>query len=418
MTLFRNFSRKSRKVPFIAGLILSLGLVLGGGAVGVTMVHAETANCDSNAVVYCGASSVSALQQKYNNGDTRNKAYSIQDIYHAFGMGPSDITAMSSDAVAGYVTKSGDVYATVNGRSTLVATGAYTAGRQNIAGSTQHTYGATTYYQRSPSVSFLENSLSAMVIMKNGVFQHAILNSCGNPVNATPKKTTPPPAPKPPTPFYSCVQLTGSIPGDNNQMARTFTATAKFGGGATLSSADFDFGDGISKKGVRPASGSTSITVQHTYSKASTYSAKAILHFSANGKDVTAAACAARVTPNTPPTPECKPGVPVGSPACTPCQYDSSLPSDSPQCVAPTPPSLPNTGAGDTIAIFAVVVVAGFLVYRQIIFRKHRATFLAAQQGTTPLPLSDPLNEMPDPTQQIATSALHRQKRFRRRRSY
>jgi len=191
-------------------------------------------------------------------------------------------------------------------------------------------------------------------------------------------------------PFYQCLQLTGAIL-DQSKMSYSFTATAKYGGGATFTSADFNFGDGNTQEGVKPAAGASSVTVQHMYAKAGNYNASAVLHFNASGQSVSAPACAALVTPTTPPTPECKPGVPVGSADCNQCQSDSSLPADSPQCTT-TPTALPNTGAGDTIAIFAGVAAAGFLVYRQLLFRKHKAAFAAAQMGTSPLPLGDPMN--------------------------
>jgi hypothetical protein len=411
--------RDRTRQTFVIGAVLGVSvLVLSVFNLGT--VHAEAVNCDANAVIAGGAASVSALQQKYTNGTScvsggvtySNKAYSIQDVYHAFGMAPSDISAMSSDAQEGYVTKTGDVYV----GSTLVATGAYTAGRQNIAGSTSHHYGQTTYYQRPTSVSFQDSKLSAMVIMKNGVFAHAILHSCGNPVNATPKTTPPPPAPPKtpaPTPFYKCVELTGAIV-DKSTMTFSFTATASFGNGATFSEASFNFGDGHAQSGVQPATGSPdSVTVTHAYTTASTFNATAVLHFNVNGRDVTAAACPAVVTATTPPTPECKPGIPVGSAMCTPCPTDTSVPAN--QCPVTPPPALPNTGAGDTIAVFGAVVVVGFLVYRQFIFRKHRAAFLAAQQGTSPLPLGDPLNQSPD---SVVAAQARRHHTFRRKRQF
>jgi hypothetical protein len=215
-------------------------------------------------------------------------------------------------------------------------------------------------------------------------------------------------------PTYLCVQLNGAIL-DQSKMSYSFTATAKYSGGATFTSADFNFGDGNTQEGVKPASSSaTTITVDHTYTKAATYNASAVLHFMANGQAVTAAACPAMVTPTTPPTPECKPGVPVGSPDCSPCATNASVPADSAQCMTP-PPVLPNTGAGDTIAIFAGVAVAGFLVYRQLLFRKHKAAFTAAQMGNSPLPLGDPLSEK-DPL--VGTPFAPKRRTFRRRRPF
>jgi uncharacterized repeat protein (TIGR01451 family) len=140
-------------------------------------------DCDSNAVVYCGATSLSTLQSKYKNGDTKNSAKSIANIYYSFGIGSSDVSDMSDTAVTGYVTKSGNVYA----GGQLVATGAMTAGRLNIPGSTKTSYGGTTFYKRAPSVSFVGSSIPAYVSMKDGVFQFAILGPCGNPVTGKPK---------------------------------------------------------------------------------------------------------------------------------------------------------------------------------------------------------------------------------------
>jgi LPXTG-motif cell wall-anchored protein len=209
-------------------------------------------------------------------------------------------------------------------------------------------------------------------------------------------------------PFYSCVSLTGAIL-DKSKFQYSFTAAAKYGNGANFTSADFIYGDGTKQIGVKPTGAAVAVT--HSYAKAGSYNISAMLHFTVNGKAVTANTCTAVVTPTTPPTPTCKPGVPVGSSECTPCQYDTSLPSNSPQCL---PPSLPNTGAGNTIVIFGGVVVAGFLVYRQLLFRKHKTAFLAAQMGSSPLPLGDPLSNQPLAGTPLAHPAKRRSLRRRR----
>jgi hypothetical protein len=215
-------------------------------------------------------------------------------------------------------------------------------------------------------------------------------------------------------PFYNCVQLVGAIL-DKSKMQYRFTVTANYGNGASFTGADFDFGDGKTQTGVKPGADTKTVTVDHMYVTAGSYNAAATLHFSVSGSAVTAPTCKALVTPETV-TPECKPGVPVGSPECTPCQYDSSLPSNSDQCVPPTPPELPNTGAGNTIALFAAVMVAGFLVYRQLLFKKHRAAFAAAEQGTSPLPLGDPLSDNPLAGTPLATA--RKRVSLRRRRPF
>jgi len=209
-------------------------------------------------------------------------------------------------------------------------------------------------------------------------------------------------------PFYNCVSLVGAIL-DKSKREFSFTAAANFGNGATFTGADFDFGDGKSQNGVKPTT-NQSVVVNHTYAASGNFNASAVLHFSVSGSTVSAPACKALVTPETV-TPECKPGIPVNSPACLPpCTPGSSVPPDSPQC---KPPDLPNTGAGNTIAILSVVVIGGFLAYRQLLFRKHRAAFMAAEQGTSALPLGDPLSDTP-----LAGTPLARVKRSLRRRKF
>lgn len=178
-------ARHAKAKAIAAGFILAVSSIVAVATINNAAASpVSTPNCDANSVIWCGVSTVSKIANLYSKGDGHNSAASIQHIYSAFGISSSDINGMSKTAASGYITKSGDVYS----GSTLVATGAITAGRQYISGSTKTSYAGTTFYERKPSVSFLNNELSAMVVMKNGVFQYAILNSCGNPVKATPKK--------------------------------------------------------------------------------------------------------------------------------------------------------------------------------------------------------------------------------------
>ncbi|HEY2004498.1 MAG TPA: hypothetical protein VGH44_05295 [Candidatus Saccharimonadia bacterium] len=178
-------SQKISRLAGAAAIVMGLMLPMSASA-------AESQNCDANAVIWCGATTVSTLQSRYAHGDGHNSASSIQHIYAWFGITSGAINGMSSDAQNGTVTKSGDVFV----GNQLVATGAVTGGRQNIAGSTQESWGGTTFFARKPSVSFLDNSLSAFVVMKNGQFQFAVMKSCGNAVKATPmSKPSPSPTP-------------------------------------------------------------------------------------------------------------------------------------------------------------------------------------------------------------------------------
>ncbi|MGH7240244.1 MAG: hypothetical protein ACREHG_09325, partial [Candidatus Saccharimonadales bacterium] len=162
-------------------LTLALGLASFGVGLNIAIAHAQDVsistarNCDANAVVYCGAGSVSTLISKYNNGDGRNTAVSIHNIFDHFGITGADINGIeSSNVQAGSVTKSGDVF---DAGGKLVAKNALTGGRADISGSTKVVVGKTVFYTRPPSVSFLSSPLSAFVVMNNGRFSYAILAS-------------------------------------------------------------------------------------------------------------------------------------------------------------------------------------------------------------------------------------------------
>ena len=197
MKLFTKTTQAIRSSVLFAAVLATT--LIGGGAFFSAAAHAANlsfntvTDCDANAVIYCGATSTAQLISRYNNGTSSNTAKSIHDIYSYFGISSSEIQSIGTTAVAGHVTKSGAVY--VNGTTAAVATGAVTVGRQNIPGSSVVTSNGTTFYKRTPSVSFQSDSLAAFVVMKNGTFQYAVLASCANPVTATP---TPKPTPKVP----------------------------------------------------------------------------------------------------------------------------------------------------------------------------------------------------------------------------
>ncbi|HSW85511.1 MAG TPA: hypothetical protein VLF79_02780 [Candidatus Saccharimonadales bacterium] len=202
---FFGIRQVSYKVVLVSGifaLFITAGLII--PTVQAQNISIDTArDCDSNAVIWCGAGSVNQLINKYNNGDGRNSAESIHHILGFFGISSAEINSMDSNSMnieAGRVTKAGNV---LDGNGTEIATDALTGGRENIAGSTQVTHNGTTFFTRPPSVSFVSNSLSAYIVRVNGNFSFAILASCGNPVKATPKvvnKPVPQPTPQPVAP--------------------------------------------------------------------------------------------------------------------------------------------------------------------------------------------------------------------------
>lgn len=145
-------------------------------------------DCNTNAVIPCGALTTTELQQDYNNSSYKG----VKALYEHFGISANDIKQVNDTASAGKVYKNGDVWI----GDKMVATGAITAGRENKTGSTKVVLNGHVFYTRPPSVSFRPNSIDAFVIMKNGVFKFAILGPCGNPVMAT-AKVEPKPAPPP-----------------------------------------------------------------------------------------------------------------------------------------------------------------------------------------------------------------------------
>lgn len=160
-------------VSWVAVLAISLQFFTPASLGALTL--SSTRDCDDNAVLRCGAMTTNELQSKYQNQNA-------QPIFSYFGISQQEINSMDSSAVAGQVTRDGQVK--VGGK--VVATNAMTAGRQNMAGSTKVNSGGQTFYARPTGVSFQSQSLPAFVVMKNGIFQYAVIASCGNPVKATP----------------------------------------------------------------------------------------------------------------------------------------------------------------------------------------------------------------------------------------
>ena len=115
--------------------------------------------------------------------------------------------------------------------------------------------------------------------------------------------------------------------------------------------------------------------------------------------------------------PEVNPDTPDKDDACDTATVTVPEP-EKPQ--PPVTPELPNTGAGNIIAVGGVALVAGFLFYRRRNFLRHKLAFRQAQQGTSVLPLADPLSPddpladtplAPQPEQPVR-STLRRRRQF------
>jgi len=166
-------------------VVMVLGTVLPVSALTLSSVR----DCDSNAVISCGALSTQELQKGYSKTG-------VKAIYDYFGIHSEDIKDIDKYVSAGRVYKNGDVMI----GEKLVATKALTAGRENIKGSTKVSSGGATFYTRAPSVSFRVDSIAAFVVMKDGKFKFAILGSCANPIEANAVVPIPKPVPPPEVP--------------------------------------------------------------------------------------------------------------------------------------------------------------------------------------------------------------------------
>jgi hypothetical protein len=322
----------------LAGLAVLLGGLLTVSVFNGTSQAALPRNCDNNSIIYCGAVDVNELTQKYNE----NKTGDLAAIYSAYGIN----AASFGSAKMGEVRKDGTVV--VNGE--VVATNAYSIGRQNIAGSTPKTIGGKTYYNSPNSTAFLSNSIAAFVFFNaDGTFKSFIITSCANPGDATPKPPKEkPPVEKPKPPVYKCDALSmRMLSGEQRRYAFDLAYTAQ--NGAVLKTVDYDFGDGTGQEGVAPENAKT---VEHTYAKAGTYTTTATLHFSVENT-VKDAKCKVTIT-TSPEMCPLNPTLPKDDERCAPCPIPGKeqFAKDSPYCVTPpvTPPELPKTGPMDFVA--------------------------------------------------------------------
>ena len=181
-------------------LVMSLGPILPTYALSLKSAR----DCDSNAVIRCGALSTTELKKAYD------RWASVGHIYSYFGISENDIKTIDKYVVAGRVYKNGEVR--VGSKlDKVVATNAVTAGRENIKGSVAGISKGTKFYTRPPKTSFRVNSIAAYVVMKNGTYDFAILAACGNPVKATAKKIAKPtPPPEEPEPEQKRIGVTTS----------------------------------------------------------------------------------------------------------------------------------------------------------------------------------------------------------------
>lgn len=244
------------KNVIIGGALLLTALV---GGVIASSNSAQAGDCSSNAVVRCGTSSMNTVRDRYNNDTTPG----TQTIYSHFGLTSNIVN--NARVVEGVVTKTNNVV--VNGQ--VVATNAVTAGRGYIPGSTRHVINGTTFYTRSPSVSFRSAQLSAFVFLDGeGRFIGAVIKDCGNPVMGANKVVI--------KPTYECTSLTARKISRNTYEFVTVTDVKH----AEVLGYTYNWGDGNSE--IHRS------IVQHTYATPGTYTASVKVSVKVDGKVVIA----------------------------------------------------------------------------------------------------------------------------------
>lgn len=162
-------------------------------------------------------------------------------------------------------------------------------------------------------------------------------------------------------PFYACEKLVATARDESNRKFR-FTVHAKYGNGATLTSADFSIDGQLKNAGVTQKDADGRIYQDYDFNDAVKHTIVAKVTFSVDGK-AESKLCQAEVTPtkkpmcplpgkeqyepNAPeckePPKECKPGVPIGHPDCAP---------------------LPKTGPSSLVGLFAGASIAGTAAHR------------------------------------------------------
>lgn len=189
MEKIRRFTPKQLVVAGVFTVALA-GVVAGGVAI---KQHTQAASmpreCDSNAILRCGAITPSEFigDVRSDNGGTQKDLKTIYADSRVGDLGGEDYDRFKSTARMGKVYKNGDVI--VDGQK--VMTGANSLGREKFNSHRQPiTIGGKTYYYSSTNASFAADSIDAMVMFDgDGTVETVILTSCGNPVWGTKVKS-------------------------------------------------------------------------------------------------------------------------------------------------------------------------------------------------------------------------------------
>lgn len=203
--------------------------------------------------------------------------------------------------------------------------GSPTVSLNSLAAPVTHTYATAGTYTAKVTV-YVKTAAGMMT---------AVSTNCQTQITVTPP---------PPAATAQCSNL-AAVKGDDD-LTYIFKATASLAN-ATLTGTDFDFGDGSMTNSVSTDSANGNTTsVTHSYAKAGTYTAKATLHFAAQGQNASSNAAPANAT----------------------CQTTVTVTQTPPATPTATPPvTLPSTGPATPAGmagIFSGASAIGALGYR------------------------------------------------------
>lgn len=241
----------------LCGLLMAVTLATGYGFVTRSTVEAAV-DCDSNAVIKCGYSDLSDFMSKFQT----NSYGDLQNIYGYWGLDDVEEYVASAQHVTVY--KNGEVKLD---DGTVVATNAYSLGRQSIGSNRKSiVIAGTTYYYSSTSDSFASSSLDGYALFNSDDHSMtlATLKACGNPVWGT-------------SPGYKCEMLEQTKISDTEY---EYLATPYVKDGATVTKIVYDFGDGESVT----VTDNFDQSVTHTYTPGD-YTATATVYFDVNGTE-------------------------------------------------------------------------------------------------------------------------------------
>lgn len=266
----------------IAAAIIGIGSLLISYIGGPTRAAVDNSpDCDTVAIMYCGAFSESQFHSKWNN-DSKYRDHAA--VFAAFGINKAEVTGMTD----GVVWKDGRV---TLADGTLVATNATTAGRWNNPTSDMSKIAGTSRAYKMSTRHFVTEGQTAMIKMVDGQFKFAVIKSCGNPVVATPQ----------PKPSFSCDALKAAVD-PKNIYKYNFTINATTSNGAKVHDYVINYGDGTATQL------SKTNTFSHTYTKPGTYTIKSSVRVNVFGdvKTVTGKTCETTITIKEPAKPVAK----------------------------------------------------------------------------------------------------------------